>query len=113
MDRSPNPSQFLGEGLRFLQVCPSCETAYNPLEARILGEQNDSHLLHIQCRRCFNALLALVAVSAMGISSIGVMTDLTFDDVLKFKEAEPVTADEVLGTHVLLQNETAFFDALR
>ena len=113
MDMFPqNPANFMNEGLRFLSVCPLCEASYNPLEARILSEENNSHLLHIQCRKCSNALLALVLVSQMGISSVGLITDLSFDDVLKYKDEAEVTADDVLDTHLLLEDDALFLNAL-
>lgn len=100
------------ETTRFLSVCPLCEATFNPMEARVLGEENESHLLHIQCRKCLNALLALVFISPMGMSSVGLVTDLSFDDALKFKEDAGVTADDVLDTHTLLQDDEAFLAAL-
>lgn len=109
---APQPGNFMNEGVRFLQVCPLCETSYNPLEARILEEQNDAHLLHIQCRSCLNALLALVMVSHMGISSVGLITDLSFDDVLKFKGDATVTSDDVLNVHNMLEDDESFVRAL-
>lgn len=78
----------------------------------MLGEENESHLLHIQCRKCLNALLALVFISPMGMSSIGLITDLSFDDALKFKEDGAVTADDVLSAYELLQDDETFFAAL-
>ena len=62
--------------------------AYNPMEAKVLGEREDGHLLHIRCRKCWNSILALVLVSNAGVSSVGVITDLTFEDVQSVTEAE-------------------------
>lgn len=106
------PANFMNEGVRFLSICPLCETNYNPLEARILGEQDTAHLVHIQCRKCLNALLALVMVNQMGISSVGLITDLTFDDVLKYKDEEVVNADDALAVHQMLEDDDAFLKAL-
>lgn len=106
---SPHP---LGDGRELLSACPLCDASYNPMEARVLGEQEDSHLLHIQCRKCSNAILALVLVSSVGVSSVGLVTDLTFDDVVKYRESETVSADDVLEVHSLLQDDEAFLAAL-
>ncbi|MBN1778905.1 MAG: hypothetical protein JW816_01670 [Candidatus Buchananbacteria bacterium] len=79
--------------------CPVCNSKYNPVEAKILEERNDSHLIHIKCRNCSASIVALVIVGNMGVSSIGMVTDLQSDEVLKFKSSRPVTADEVLDFH--------------
>ena len=93
---------FSGEGLRLISYCPLCETSYNPLRARVLEERDDAHLVHIQCSNCGSSIVALILSSNVGITSVGLVTDLTGDDVLHFKDVGRVTADEVLAIHQVL-----------
>lgn len=98
-----------------ISFCPLCETNYNPMEARVLGEKEDGHLLHIRCKKCWNSILALVMVSNAGVSSVGLITDLTFEDVRKFSEVRgEVTVDDVLAVHELLagDGQVDFIDAV-
>jgi len=100
-----------------ISFCPLCETNYNPMEARVLGEKEDGHLLHIRCKKCWNSILALVLVSNAGVSSVGLITDLTYDDVRKFSMSEAtVTTDDVISIHQLLledgQGDGDFIDAI-
>ncbi|MBI5466144.1 MAG: hypothetical protein HY974_02565 [Candidatus Kerfeldbacteria bacterium] len=95
-------SHHLPEVLRLISYCPLCEAAYSPLQARVLEEREDAHLLHIQCSHCHSSIVALVLSSAIGITSVGLVTDLTGDDVLRFKDAEALNTDEVLSFHHLL-----------
>lgn len=98
-----------------ISYCPLCETSYNPMEARVLGEKEDGHLLHIRCKKCWNSILALVLVSNVGVSSVGLVTDLTYEDVVKFREAPTeVTVDDVIAVHALLEEERDgdFIDAV-
>lgn len=89
-----------------ISFCPLCETNYNPMEARVLGEKEDGHLLHIRCKKCWNSILALVLVSNAGVSSVGLITDLTFGDVQKFSTKETrVTTDDVIAVHELLAQD--------
>ena len=89
-----------------ISFCPLCETNYNPMEARVLGEKEDGHLLHIRCKKCWNSILALVLVSNAGVSSVGLITDLTFDDVRKFSGRDTsVTTDDVISIHQLLSDD--------
>lgn len=100
-----------------ISFCPLCETNYNPMEARVLGEKEDGHLLHIRCKKCWNSILALVLVSNAGVSSVGLITDLTYDDVRKFSGRDTsVTTDDVIAVHELLakdgQDSFDFIDAV-
>lgn len=96
------PSSLLQESLRLISYCPVCDTSYNPMEARVIEEQGETHLMHVRCKKCAHAILALVLTSGMGVSSMGLLTDLTFDDVLRFREAPALTTDDVLAFHELL-----------
>lgn len=97
-----------------ISYCPLCETNYNPMEARVLGEKEDGHLLHIRCKKCWNSILALVMVSNVGVSSVGLITDLTYEDVRKFGARNTdVTVDDVIEVHKLLADDgrgTDFID---
>ena len=110
-----SPSPYFQDGLRLVSYCPLCESSYNPMEARVLGEKEDGHLLHIRCKKCWNSILALVLVSNVGVSSVGLVTDLTFEDVVKFREtSSDVTIDDVIQIHELLESEHQgdFIDAV-
>lgn len=95
-------NNHLPEVLRLISYCPLCEAVYSPLKARVLEEREDAHLLHIQCSSCHSSIVALVLSSAIGITSVGLVTDLTGDDVLRFKDEQALSADEVLALHHLI-----------
>lgn len=105
-------SPFFDEGIKLISYCPLCESSYNPQSANVLGEKEDSHLLHIRCGQCSNAIIALVLISTAGISSVGLVTDLGYDEVNRFKKAEAVSTDDVIEVHHLLNNEEHLFAAL-
>jgi hypothetical protein len=109
---SAQPSQFYDQGIKLISYCPLCESSYNPRQTRVLGEKEDSHLLHIQCGNCSNAILALVLISAVGVSSVGLITDLCHDEVDRFKDAPAISTDDVIEVHHLLQNEEELFQRL-
>ncbi len=91
-----------GDGLRLISHCPLCKTSYDPLEAKVLSERDDAHLLHISCRKCENAVLALIFISSSGISSVGLITDCSYDDVVRFREGNEVNADDAIAFHELM-----------
>lgn len=88
-----------GEGIRLITACPLCNTHYNFLEAKVLDARGENHLLYLQCVKCFTAIVVLVLMSDVGMSSIGLVTDLTSDDVVRFKSVEPVSSDDLLILH--------------
>ena len=96
-------SESWNEGLKLISFCPVCETRYNPMEARMLGKQADAHLLYIQCRKCEHSILALVLVNHVGASSVGLLTDLAYEDILQFRSNQRVTVNDVIATHELLE----------
>lgn len=90
------------EGLKFISNCPVCHHQYNPIEAKVINETETAHLLYIKCRQCHAAILALVMANQMGVSSIGVITDLDSYEVTRFEQA--ISGDDVLDIHESIQS---------
>jgi hypothetical protein len=107
MNSSPSSHRpkkdFWHDGLRLVSFCPMCEAPFQPTEARILGEDAEAHLVHVRCRTCKNAVLALVRVTKSGVSSVGLVTDLSYDDVIRCRAGADVSVDDVLEIHELLE----------
>ncbi|MBI4598852.1 hypothetical protein HY734_01495 [Candidatus Uhrbacteria bacterium] len=97
---SSSPAPHWHEGLKLASYCPLCETRYQPAQARVVGNDGETHLLHMRCRKCANAVLALVLVNQAGMTSVGLVTDLTYDDVVRFRTAKRLSTDDVLQAHV-------------
>lgn len=101
---SPN---FFHEGLKFISYCPVCRSRYEQVEAKILEERDESYLIHLTCRQCGSSVLALVTAGILGVTSIGMITDLSSEEVIKFKETNSIVADEVIEAHQLLSDRGA------
>lgn len=93
---------FFQEGLKLINYCPVCQNRYDQPEAKILEEREDAYLIHLKCRRCSSSVVALVVANVLGVTSVGLITDLASDEVLKFKNTAPIGVDEVIATHQLL-----------
>ncbi|MEK7665842.1 MAG: hypothetical protein AAB337_03120 [Patescibacteria group bacterium] len=89
--------------MRLISYCPLCQSEFHPMEAQLLGERGERHLVHVRCVHCHNAILALVLVTKVGVSSVGLVTDLTYDDVLKFRASRRISVDDVLSVHEELE----------
>ncbi len=102
---SQNPL-FSNESIRLVSYCPLCNTQYNPLSAKIVEERDDAHLLHIKCKKCSSSIVALVLSSGMGISSVGLITDLSEEDVVRFKNGKRISSDDVLNLYSFLRSSS-------
>lgn len=88
---------FSPEGLRLISKCPLCSEQYQPFQASIVEEKADAQLVHIECQRCQSAIVALIVNGQLGLSSIGLITDLTSADVESFKDARPIDEADVIS----------------
>ncbi len=84
---------------QLVSYCPMCRASFSPKEFMVIGQSGQTHLLYVRCSHCTSSLVVLLLVHELGISSVGVITDLTEDDVVSFKNTEPLTVDDCLEVH--------------
>ena len=96
--------------LAYILKCPVCGQKYNAEQTKIIetGEEKPqlgrNLLVHTDCERCKSSVVFSIAIDGPEIFSIGMVTDLTSQDTNKFKNANPITTDEVLATHSFLKD---------
>ena len=100
------PLEF-NEEVKIIAYCPFCEADLNPIKAKIVESNNDLHLVHFQCNKCQGYILALVLKTAGGLSSIGLITDLTYSDVFRLKDSKPIKADKVIDIYKFFKQKDA------
>jgi len=98
--QQPRPIQ---EGLRLMNQCPVCKGAYQADKKNILEERGEAHLVHITCPFCHNAIMAVIVANPLGLSSVGMLTDLTASDVSRLYHQGPISEDELFACHLLLK----------
>ncbi|MDO8669269.1 MAG: hypothetical protein Q7K65_03165 [Candidatus Buchananbacteria bacterium] len=96
------------DGLKMISHCPVCHYSNTAIEAKVLEENDNSHLVYIKCKRCQSAVLALFSSNSFGISSIGVITDFESYEVAKFKNLSRVNNDDVLSVYKHLSENDDF-----
>lgn len=84
------------DNLRLISYCPLCNSHYNPSEAKVLEQKDGAHLIHVECGNCRSSIVAVVITGGIGVSSVGLITDLTSQDVLRFKNSETLNEDDVI-----------------
>jgi hypothetical protein len=101
-------SHLFNESLKMLSVCPVCHKKFDKINAKIVDETDEAHLIHLNCPHCSGAMLALVFTSGFGATSMGLVTDLSINDLKKYKDLHSVDANDVLEMHQELQKISMF-----
>ena len=96
-------SYFSDEEIKLIARCPLCEADLNSVKAKVVEYKDDLDLVHIQCHKCKGFILALVLKTGTGLSSIGLITDLDFNDVLRFKDKEKISINQVINIYQALE----------
>ncbi len=96
------PSSLHHDSLRLVSYCPLCEARYAQGNARLLAEEGDTRLIHVTCKKCGGATLSLVLENPSGASSVGMVTDLTHEDVMRLHRGRRVSTDDVIDVHKAL-----------
>ncbi|NCN07337.1 hypothetical protein GW933_01450 [Candidatus Falkowbacteria bacterium] len=100
------------DGLKMISHCPVCHYNNTAIEAKVLEENDNSHLVYIKCKRCQSAVLALFSANSMGVSSVGVITDFDSYEVAKFRDLSRVNSDDVLNIKQALTDNDNFVKLL-
>jgi hypothetical protein len=103
---SKNPLRNI---LGLMKQCPLCKVEYKMDTVKLVEEREGAHLVHITCSECGNAVLALIVISQLGMSSVGVITDLTFGDSVKFLPKPSISEDDLLNFHEILEKKQSLF----
>ncbi len=110
LNQNNTNKQGADKTLGFIQDCPVCDKQFEMDGVEILKQKDNASLVHITCTKCLSSVLAVVLMTEMGTSSIGILTDLEPQDVLKQKQT--ISHDHVLDLHLLLQQQKEFESAI-
>lgn len=106
MGVQPSKPDSWREALKFINRCPICSESYDPKAAKLFGKQEVATLVHITCGKCASHFVAMILMVGQGVSSVGMVTDLTFTDAQKLHVLEPITMDELIDGHELIFNKS-------
>ena len=98
-------SSIFDEGIKIISFCPLCKAKQENVAVSILETTEVARLIHLECQKCRSAILALVIMSPSGMNSLGMITDLSAGEALKFKENPSLEVDEILAFHNLLKKD--------
>lgn len=90
---------FFDEDVKLVSYCPVCDIDFKPLKLRIIANKEKVDIIHTQCNKCNSYILSLILKNHQGISSIGVITDLDYQDASKFINKKKLTTDNIINIH--------------
>ena len=105
-----NQSDSWRKTLKFISNCPVCKALYNVETVKILDTHShaggaEAKFVHFFCDNCRTNFIATIMMMAKGISTVGMITDLSFDDVEKFYHLPPFTVDELIEARQFINNK--------
>jgi hypothetical protein len=96
---------FLENGLKLIKQCPLCDQKYNKKSLQVIEQNEETRLVHLTCADCSQGMLAVFLATRLGVSSIGILTDLTAGDVTRFQKKQIITEDDILSFHSILKSK--------
>lgn len=110
-------SQFSLDSLRshfkVMRECPVCTTGFAAEHIRTVEQTQGSYVLHATCPSCSNSLIFLVGSTQLGIGLIGMVSDLVYEDSLRFRHKESITEDEIIECYRALSQPGALHHLLQ
>lgn len=91
--------------IKIISECPICRQKHFPSDINIVEERENGHLLHIQCKHCRGYLAVLVTFTEQGLNMVGVLTDLSSEEMKEHLRREPLTADDLIDNHKLIYGQ--------
>ena len=89
--------------------CPFCNAPKKAVESEVLNQTEETRLLHLHCQSCENSVLALILSSPAGLTSLGIITDLSKSDVARLRSSKSqIMSDDVIELHQSLEQGLTF-----
>jgi len=93
-----------GREQKILQECPVCHSPRLGFRANVLEEGETNQLLYLTCPHCQSSIIMLISLGIFGVDSIGLLTDLSALEVMRYKDEPSLTANDLINLHQRLIN---------
>jgi len=82
--------------------CPLCGKKINLAQAQVIEKKQSPVLLFVACPMCKGSIILAIINDIFGVASLGVVTDMTIEDVKRFKGKKKISDDEFLDIYSFL-----------
>ncbi len=100
------------EQLKIISTCPVCNTQNFPEQIKVISQGENEHCLFLQCRKCKGRVVVLIMQSMQGVSSVGFLTELNSEEILKLSRRPKITADDVLAVYDKLEPQKSSWQSV-
>ena len=90
--------------LKLVSECPVCHKKQFPADITMVDEKMEGQVIHVKCKVCQSCLLVYVSFAEQGMRVVGVLTDLSSDEVSKFNQIGPLSADDIIEINKSINN---------
>lgn len=111
MDTKQSPQEW-NNGLRLVSYCPICESPYHSIQTQQLWQEGQTNAFHITCKKCGHSILAMAITTEIGASSLGILTDLSYEDVVRFRMDRTITLNDVIDAHLLFSTDSSWISGV-
>ncbi|HSR89431.1 MAG TPA: hypothetical protein VLK22_03520 [Candidatus Udaeobacter sp.] len=98
--------------LKLISHCPICGHDYKSKSSKLFINESEARFVHFTCDHCQSNFMAMVMMLPKGMSTVGMVTDLSLKDVEKLYKLSPITVDEAIEGHKIFNNPD-FISALK
>lgn len=101
------------DNMHFVSRCPFCSAEYDLDGAKVIGEEEEATVVYVTCSKCESSIVAMVAMTGLGIVSLGLVTDMTEEDTKKFFGRQTITSDDILHMYEMLKEDKDVVSSLK
>ena len=94
----------------FVSRCPFCSAEYDLDGSKVIAEEEESTMVYVTCTDCESSIIAIVAMSGLGIVSLGLVTDMTEADTKRLLREGAVSSNELLSMYEMLHKNSSLQD---
>ena len=92
---------------KILRTCGVCAKEYQDRDITLIDRQDEVSLLHIQCPHCKHSMLAWLGPTLVGMGMIGMVTDLSSEDMLRARGREAFGENDLLEYYDIIHNQAS------
>ena len=91
--------------LSLINQCPICSQNYDKKAVKLFLDKQNTHLVHITCGYCQSYFLAMVMELGKALSTVGMVTDLSFADIKRLHIQDPISLNETITGYELVEDK--------
>jgi hypothetical protein len=90
--------------------CPSCGHPYDPQQCTVMDRRPETWVMAVSCPRCQTAAYVVVVMKV--VDETAAITELSAEEQEAATHWPPISADDVLDLHIVLQDYTGDLETL-